>query len=183
MNVQDVLLALRLAVGLEQVEPDSLEFLATDVAPATETPEGRLIQGDGTLSVSDVLLLLRNAVDLEVLLWGERTLTLSLETTATFVAFSGTIVGVPPWAEAPELEGGDTCLVDGHLDVAPTIWAVTCAEDPAERTAGGLLATIRYRAPQPLDPTRLGFRSTLVDAELAELPAAGLLLDASAPAP
>ncbi|MEM7248633.1 MAG: VCBS repeat-containing protein, partial [Acidobacteriota bacterium] len=72
VDIADVVLALRFAVGLEEAGADELWQL--DVAP-TETRRGELLaRGDGELRIDDVVAILRAAVGLAPIAWPEHEL-------------------------------------------------------------------------------------------------------------
>ena len=99
VDVGDVLLILRWAVGLSLDPPLSAEeLLRADLAPGA--PEGELlvVGGDGSVDVGDVLLTLRAAVGLERLAWPSRRLTIETNQELAAVAFAAETSGWPAWA-------------------------------------------------------------------------------------
>jgi hypothetical protein len=169
VDVADVVLALRWAVGLDSVTSE--QALRADVAPAR--PEGALLTagGDGQVDVADAVVLLRGAVGLVQLAWPERRLVVTLEDPVTFVASQVAVSGWPEWA-APTRQAGPGCgELGAGFDLAGDTWAATCVTDPDPLAGPTVLASFGYRAPEPVRPGSLRLRGELVDETLATITA------------
>ena len=173
VDIRDVVLALRWAVGLDGPPADGEELLRADVVPAGGDGGLRVVTGDGLVNVADLVALLRASVALDVLAWPERTLRLELLDAVSPVAFGAAVTGWPPWAVVSGLTGA-ACEEDGGsgVDAVAGGFALACASDPDPLVGPVTLAVVRYRAPEPVDPGSLVVSSQLVDGGLALVDAA-----------
>lgn len=172
IDVADVVVALRLAVGLDLPSDD--ERLQADVAPAS--PAGQLSEarGNGQVDVADVVLTLRAAVGLDALAWPARELVVRHEGAGAYVAALVVVEGVPRWAE---LESGSApaCEAAGGESEATgegARWALLCVTDPATLSGPEDVALLRYRAPRALDPSALRLSGEVLASDLSALPTA-----------
>jgi hypothetical protein len=175
VDVADVTLALRLAVGLDGGAPDRV--LRADVAPAR--PEGALLAvgGDGSVTIADAVLLLRAAVGLETLAWPLRELAVDIGSAPPFVGSALSVQGWPSWAEliAVEVTGCADGASDG-IEPRSSGWATSCVTDPVPLADVTRLATITYRAPEPLPAEGLTVTVSVVDATLDVVEVPGTLV-------
>jgi len=156
VDVGDAVRALRLAVGLEAARSED-EILRADVAPARPGGSGLDAVGDGFVGVADVVLILRASVGLVALEWPERALVVELRDAPPHVAFSAQLMG---WPANTVLTWFDAAGCDdfGGSDEIPGGLALTCASEPVVLGGERRLATLRYRAPRPIDGTVLSTR-------------------------
>ncbi|MEM7245826.1 MAG: FG-GAP-like repeat-containing protein [Acidobacteriota bacterium] len=176
VTIADVVLALRLAVGLDVPTDD--ELLLLDVAPAQVSDELFVAAGDDRLDIADVIVTLRAAVGLVELTWPERELLVVLnEAPDAAVGFSFGLDGWPAWAE-PTSWVAEPCRFEGDADASfgETSWTMTCVTDPQPFSEPELLS-LRYRAPAAVDPGGMHRRLELLDPDLDVLAADVSLLE------
>ncbi|MEM7244440.1 MAG: hypothetical protein AAF533_03810 [Acidobacteriota bacterium] len=177
VDISDVVLSLRVAVGLDHPSDDEQRLL--DVAPV-ETAGGRLLaRGDETVDIADVVALLRVAVGIDELAWPERELSLVLtDSPAPAVAFAQTVEGWPSWATVTAWEAGP-CSLDGDAEatLGDEAWLITCVTDPEPFAAPAELVRVTYTGPGVVDPTELTSRLELLDEGLDEIAGQVELLD------
>jgi hypothetical protein len=166
VNVADVVLALRWAVGLASPEPE--ERLRVDVAPARVETGLTVIAGDGAVNVADVVLLLRTAVGLTRLAWPVREIVLRVQDAGSFVGFGARVEGWPAWAEpAGVVTAGCGARDASDMEVTGATWAFTCVTDPVELTAPLDLARVLYRSPEAVPAGSLTAQAELADRQLS----------------
>lgn len=164
LDIADVVVALRLAVGLETATAG--DMLAADVAPAETSGSERLATGNGRIDIGDVVLLLRSAVGLERLTWPQRTFVVRANGPAPRIGFALTISGWPAWATEVTAESADCGGPESGADISGPLVGLACATDP-QVVDDALLATIRYRGPA-VDASTLGVTATVANAALEE---------------
>lgn len=145
IDVADVVRSLRLAVGLEA--PDERAAITGDVAPARIEGGFAEVQGDGALTVSDVVMTLRAAVQLSVLRWPRHELVVSVPAaTPPLAGFSVRIRGFrgefgrPLWSSP----ACDEAAGDG-LDLVADAAVVTCALPFGEIVGPATLGSLEWR--------------------------------------
>jgi hypothetical protein len=174
-TVADVVMLLRMAVGLER--PAGEELVRADVAPAARDGALTAVGGNGVVDVADVVLALRAAVGLDLLAWPERRLAVVLGAPVEQVALSAVVTGWPAWAEVTGAEGAG-CSADGGdagLDLAGDRVALTCVTDPSVSAGAGEVAVLTYRAPRAPDPATLSVSVDVVTPSLDLVRAAATL--------
>jgi len=168
VDVGDVVRLLRLAVGLDTADADGL--VVSDVAPTVAQGDLSVVTGDGRIDVSDVVTTLRAAVGLVRLAWPERVLVLRLPEGASAMAFSLSARRWPAWAKLESVTCDACAREGGSLDVADGRFGITGVVDAAPWLAGGPVATLRYRSPQPVDVSTLDLASEVIGPDLDTLP-------------
>jgi hypothetical protein len=169
VDIADVVVLLRMAVGLDAPTPE--ELLRADIAPAVHEQGGPAVGGDGEVNIGDVVLGLRASVRLETLRWQERELAFHVDAPVGYVAFMAAVIGWPAWAALSGEERAE-CLGDGELSLEASgdRVGVTCVTDPRVVSGPGDAAAIRYRAPKAVGISSLSLRSELVDSALETIP-------------
>ena len=154
IDIGDVVLALRLSVGLES--PSAEELLRGDVSPADRSSGAAEPTGDGRIDVGDVVLMLRASVGLDTVRWPLRRVTAHMNDAYDFTAFQVRVAGWPAWAAPeptylPAVAGCD----DTPLDVIGDTWGGLCALDPAVGQGPADLFQFQYRGIEPVAPAGL----------------------------
>jgi hypothetical protein len=164
VDIADVVVALRMAVGLETATASDL--LAADVAPTVVSGAERLAMGNGSIDIGDVVLLLRSSVGLERLSWPQRAIVVRATAPAPRIGFALTISGWPAWATEVTVESADCSGPESGADISGPLVGIACATDP-QTVDDVQLATVRYRGPA-VDPSTLGVTATVANAALEE---------------
>ena len=154
LAINDVVLALRMSVGLESPTPDELR--RADVAPADRGSGATEPIGDGRLDVGDVVLMLRATVGLETLRWPVRRVKARMIDALDFSAFQVRVSGWPAWAEPepgylPHVAGCD----DVPQDVIGDTWGGLCDLGGTSLQGPVDLFSFQYRGAEPVDPSAL----------------------------
>jgi len=167
VGVADTVLALRWAVDLDG-PPSPEELLRGDVSPHLIDGGLSVVTGDGQVDVADVVLILRAAVHLTDLAGPARGVHADLLDATEALVFSVTVSDWPASA-TPAGASSAHCPAGGigGLDAVADQWTLTCASDPGLVSGPARLGTLRYRAPEPVDPGTLSADLRLLDADLA----------------
>ena len=164
VNVGDVLLILRWAVGLDLPLSDE-ELLRADVAP-TEAGDGFLVVvGNGALDVGDVLQALRASVQLDDLRWPLRGLAARVTEESSAAAWSALSTGWPRWAVPAGFDSSACELSTGGEDAVPGRRALTCVAEGAPLATPADLGVFLYRAPEAVSPGALGLEVVTANAQ------------------
>ncbi|MEM7244256.1 MAG: hypothetical protein AAF533_02865 [Acidobacteriota bacterium] len=177
VDIADVVLTLRAAVGLDALSADEAELL--DVAPVEQGSDRSVARGDERVDIADVVAVLRVSVGLDRLTWPEHELGVVLETAdAPAIGYSLRVSGWPAWVEPVAWEAGPCALDgedDGRFDSGGV--SVSCVLDPSAFEAPAELLTLRYRGPRALGPTETALVVELLGSDLQELSGELVLVD------
>ncbi|MEM7245621.1 MAG: choice-of-anchor Q domain-containing protein [Acidobacteriota bacterium] len=168
VDIADVVFGLQVAVGLVAPSDDELQQL--DVAPVETVGEQSLAWGDESVTIADVVALLRSAVGLDELTWPERELSLVLEDAQVpSVGFSQLVEGWPEWAEVTDWTAGP-CGPEGDADArfGDAGFVVTCVTDPAPFEAPAELVRVTYRGRSAVLASELTLTTELLDEHLID---------------
>ena len=158
VDVSDVVLALRISVGLDTAGADGA---LGDVSPASRDAAGSTAEGNGVIDIADAVLMLRTAVGLERLSWATRELDLVLPSSFPRIGFSASVTGWPLADEILGIASEECSGSESGWDANGDRFGIACATDPRVVSGAGTLATVTYRGPR-VDASALTLRSEIV---------------------
>jgi uncharacterized delta-60 repeat protein len=144
----DIARAVGFVLGAEEISSESL--LRADVSPSSADGQLTVAGGDGQVSVADLVELVRASNGDDTLAWPARQIGVTSAPDAEFESWAVSAPEWPAWAPVASIVVAN-CEEDDLLgDSTEGGWSVGCVPNGGNETPDADLATMTYRAPEPV---------------------------------